>query len=108
MWAVSCISQPVNRHQKQFRSERNLMQQRVCRFWTIEADRYDAQDAKMKQNQTVMIKHLVKEIVIKDKFTFWTEAKEELDRYTTAMSTIMPLHDIIYQINLYCRKLIKV
>ena len=59
----------------------------IAVFWRIEADKFDSQGAKMKTNHAVMIK-VMKGKVCKDNITFWTETKDELDRYITAMSAV--------------------
>ena len=59
----------------------------IATFWTIEADNFAAQGAKMKTTQIVMIASM-KGTVVKNNITFWTKAKEELDRYAIAMSAI--------------------
>ena len=59
----------------------------IATFWTIEADNFAAQGAKMKTTQVVMVKSM-KGNVVKDNITFWTKAKEELDRYAVAMSEV--------------------
>ena len=59
----------------------------IATFWTIEADNFAAQGAKMKTSQAVMVKSM-KELVVKDNIAFWTKAKVELDRYAVAMTSI--------------------
>ena len=59
----------------------------IAAFWTMEADKFDAQGAKMKTNHAVMIKGM-KGKVCKDNIAYWNKTKDELDRYATAMSVI--------------------
>lgn len=56
----------------------------VAAFWTIEADNYDSQGAKMLTNQTRMPSGPV----AKNNLTFWKEAKQRMDRYAIAMGVI--------------------
>lgn len=61
----------------------------VAAFWTMEADKFDSQGAKMKTGQAkmVMMKGM-KGSVVKNNIAFWKTAKDEMDRYVTAMSVI--------------------
>lgn len=59
----------------------------VAAFWTMEADKFDSQGAKMKNSQVAMLKGM-KGMVVKDNISFWKKAKEEMDCYVTAMSVI--------------------
>lgn len=59
----------------------------IAAFWTMEADKFDSQGAKMKTNQVKMLKHM-KGAVVKNNIAFWTKAKDEMDRYVTAMSVV--------------------
>ena len=59
----------------------------IAAFWTMEAENYDSQGAKMATNQVKMVKSM-KGAVVKNNIKFWTEAKERMDKYATAMSVI--------------------
>ena len=59
----------------------------IAAFWTMQAENFDSQGAKMKTSQVVMLKTM-KGVVIKNNLTFWTKAKADMDRYATAMSVI--------------------
>lgn len=56
----------------------------MAAFWTMEADNYDSQGAKMQTNQTKMPSGPV----AKNNLTFWKAAKDRMDRYAIAMSVI--------------------
>lgn len=61
----------------------------IAAFWTMEAEKFDSQGAKMKTSQSSMIKFKsMRANVIKKNLKFWKEAKEDMDRYVTAMSVI--------------------
>lgn len=60
----------------------------IAAFWTDEANKFDAQGAKMGTTHAVMVKKTLKGRVVKDNIAMWTKAKDELDRYATAMSVI--------------------
>ena len=60
----------------------------ITAFWVMEADKFDSQGAKMKTGQAAMIKAGMKSKVYKDNISVWTKAKDELDRYATAMSVV--------------------
>ena len=63
----------------------------VAAFWTMEADRFASQGAKMKTGQATMLKSKSKTMrskAIENNIQFWTKAKDEMDRYVTAMSVI--------------------
>lgn len=55
----------------------------IAAFWSIQADDFDAQGSKMRTSPAPMVK-MMKSKYVKD----WTKAKDELDRYATAMSVI--------------------
>ena len=59
----------------------------VAAFWSIEAEKFDSQGAKMKKNQVTMLKAM-KGVVVKNNLSFWKKAKDEMDRYVTAMSVV--------------------
>ena len=59
----------------------------IAAFWTMEAENYDSQGAKMAKNQVTMVKHM-KSVVVKNNIKFWSEAKGRMDKYATAMSVI--------------------
>ena len=63
----------------------------IASFWTMEADKFDAQAGKMgtaQAKQIVMKSKVMRDKVVKDNLQFWTKAKEEMDRYAIAMSVI--------------------
>ena len=61
----------------------------IAAFWTVEADNLDSQGAKMK-SQAVMVKlsGKMRKRVVEDNIAHWTKAKNEMDRYATAMSMV--------------------
>ena len=59
----------------------------IAAFWTMEADKFDSQGAKMKTSQVKMLKGM-KGAVCKNNIAFWSKTKDEMDRYVTAMSVI--------------------
>ena len=60
----------------------------IAAFWTMEADKFDSQGAKMETGQATMIEVGMKDQVCEDNIAYWTKTKDELDRYVTAMSVI--------------------
>ena len=52
----------------------------IATFWTVQADNFDSQGAKMATNQVQMIK-IMKGVTAKKNIAFWTKAKEELSTY---------------------------
>ena len=59
----------------------------VAAFWLMEAEAFDSQGGKMRVNQVAMLKGM-KRVVVKDNLPFWKKAKDEMDRYITAMSVV--------------------
>ena len=59
----------------------------IAAFWTEEADKFDSQGARMKTTHAKMLKYM-KGAVVKNNIAFWTKAKDEMDRYVTAMSVV--------------------
>lgn len=55
--------------------------------WTVEADTFNSQGAKMKTNHVAMFKGM-KGVVVKNNIAFWKKAKDKMDYYITAMSVI--------------------
>ena len=56
----------------------------VAAFWTNQAENFDSQGSKMKP---VMLRTM-KDAVVKKSIPFWTEAKEEMDRYANTISVV--------------------
>ncbi len=56
-------------------------------YWTEKANDFDSKGTDMATNQAKMIKFM-KKAVTKKSILFWTKAKEDMDRYCTAMSVI--------------------
>ena len=59
----------------------------IATFWTIEAENYDSQGAKMATNHVKMVKTM-KGVVVKNNIKFWSEAKERMEKYIASMSVI--------------------
>ena len=66
----------------------------IAGFWTVEAENFESQCAKMKKNQALMIAAL-KDKIVKDNIDFWTKSKEEMDRYVVAMSAINNCYNFV-------------
>jgi len=63
----------------------------IAAFWTMEADKFDSQAGKMGTTQAKQITlkaKVMRDKVVKNNLEFWTKAKEDMDRYATAMSVI--------------------
>ena len=59
----------------------------IATFWTMEAENYDSQGAKMATNHVKMVKSM-KGVVVKNNIKFWTEAKKQMEKYITSMAAI--------------------
>lgn len=59
----------------------------VAAFWSSKADDFESKAGEMSENQVHTI-DVMKEAVSQDGIEFWTKAKDEMDRYASAMSVI--------------------
>ena len=63
----------------------------VAAFWTIEANRFDSQGAKLKTGQATQLKSqskTLREKAIENNVQFWTKARDDVKHYAAAMSAI--------------------